>query len=180
VRTLIPISVLLVLALAAGGVRALAGHAHAQEQESTVRTSLPDLRPSADWQVIEMPEDKNGARARAWSDPAGGCHLALFSLPIPESAAEDKILESMSAALASKDYQLVAIENDDKPKRLTLSGFGVTGLATLRVPDGQVRKATLLACFWNEREPLYCRSQCEAGDRKLRAAYSGDGSEAQP
>lgn len=142
-------------------------------------SSLPDLQPHSDWQAIAVAEAK-GVDARAWSDAAGGCHLALFSLSIPNSSASDKIFESLSATMATSDYQLTKSDEPMSPPRLDLEGFGVRGIATLTVPEGQNRKANLLACYWNGREASYCRSLCEAADDKMRAMPSTSNSEKEP
>lgn len=139
---------------------------HAQEESPGV-PALPDLQPNSDWQ--EMPVAGNdGLEGRAWSDPAGGCHLALLSIPIPDSAADDTILESLGATLAKSDYRLTPSEANAEPAHLLLEGFGVRGIATLEVPQGQGRRASLLACYWNGREPTYCRSLCQTADDKMR------------
>ncbi len=180
VRRLRPLLLFLSMGALAGGIGSLAvpHSVYAQEQPTSARPSLPDLQPDKDWQVIDMNDDTD-VRSRAWSDPASGCHLALFALPLPESAAADKILESMSAVLAESDYQLSKIESEDKPERLSFSGFGVTGIATLIVPAGKVREASMLTCFWNEREPSYCRALCDAADDKMRAQESQESQESQ-
>lgn len=138
----------------------------AQEESSAKPTELPDLKPSKDWRALEIAVPK-GMQMRAWSDAAAGCHLALFSIPIPDRAAEDKIVESLSATLAKSDYHLAKLEGDQRPTRFELEGFGVTGLASLHLPEGQGRTATMLACYGNDREPQHCRAMCEAATQRL-------------
>lgn len=141
---------------------------HADDDTSDVSTTLPTLRPNQDWLVIDLPQDK-GVNALAWSDPAAGCHLALFSIPVPKTSASEKILESLSATMAKSDYELTSSEGELSPPRLGLEGFGVTGIVSLLIAEQPTQSANLLACYWNEREPSYCRSICETADDTMRA-----------
>ena len=155
---------------------------HAQDEAKAAAlpgsAALPDLQPNPDWQRVEL-SGADGLEGRAWSDPAGGCHLALFSLPVPDTASDDKIFESLSTTLAKSDYLLSKSETDTQPPQLLLTGFGVEGIATLDVPKGQDRRASLLACYWNRREPSYCRSLCESADKKMRIPSATNDAEAQ-
>ncbi len=173
-----PLLALLALALAsvAAAFFATSPSVHAQKEpsaETSAKTPLPNLQPNKDWLAHALASEK-GVHSRAWSDPAAGCHLALFGLPLPPSAASDKILESLSSTLATSDYQLSASDLPLKPTRLDLEGFGVTGLATLFIPTGKIREARLLACYWSAREPSYCRSLCETADDAMRTHVSKD------
>jgi len=152
---------------------------HADDDSEPVSASLPNLRPNQDWQVIDLPQDK-GVNALAWSDPAAGCHLALFAIPVLDSSASEKILESLSATMAKSDYVLTSSEGELTPPRLGLEGFGVTGIVSLLIAEQPTRNASLLACYWNEREPSYCRSICEAADDTLRAQTPSAAREKQP
>jgi hypothetical protein len=128
-------------------------------QVTTPAPNLPDLKPSKDWREVEV-QVPTSVTARAWSDPAAGCHLVLFALPIQDSAGRDKIASSLTSVLAKSDYQLT--KQDGKAQdRFSLEGFGVQGLATLDIPQGQGRTATLLACYWNNREPAHCSAMCD-------------------
>jgi hypothetical protein len=170
-----------VAGLVAGGLggAALTRAVHAQKESKPAAAALPDLQPNSDWQPINVATEKR-VEARAWSDAAAGCHLALFALSIPNSSASDKIFESLNATMATSDYQLTKSEVEMNPPRLDLEGFGVTGIATLTVAEGQDREAHLLACYWNGREASYCRALCEAADDKMRAMLSKNESEKQP
>lgn len=128
-------------------------------------SELPDLKPNQDWREVKV-QVPTSVTARGWSDPAAGCHLALFSLPIPDSAGKDKIASSLSSVLAKSDYQLTKVEEGQSLTRFTLDGFGVTGMATLDVPQGQGRTATLQACYWNNREPAHCQAMCESASQQ--------------
>ncbi len=166
-----------VVAIVAGG-DFLIGAVHAEEDTPSKSTKLPDLRPNQDWQVIEVPENKD-VGARAWSDAAAGCHLAVFSLPVPAAASSDKIIESLRATMAKSDYELTNSEGELSPPRLGLTGFGVTGIASLLIAGESNRSAQVLACYWNEREPSYCRSLCEEADDKLRRKPGASAAEKQ-
>jgi hypothetical protein len=152
---------------------------HADDDTESASASLPNLRPNRDSQVIDLPQDK-GVNALAWSDPAAGCHLALFAIPVRETSASEKILESLSATRAKSDYALTSSEGELTPPRLGLEGFGVTGIVSLLIAEQPTRSASLLACYWNEREPSYCRSICETADDTLRALTPSEAGEKQP
>lgn len=167
------------LLAAALGAIFFARAVHAQDEGGSEPTpkpranssELPDLQPNQDWQSVAVASEA-GLQGRAWSDPAAGCHLAVFSLPIPDTSASDKIFESLALTLAKSDYKLSKTERDLQPPQLILEGFGVRGIASLLVPEGTGRNASLLACYWNGREPTYCRSICQRADEKMRAETS--------
>jgi hypothetical protein len=160
-----------------GGV--LVRAVHADDDGKSVSATLPELRPNQDWQVTDVPEVQ-GLQARAWSDAAAGCHLALFSLPVPDTSASENILESLSATMAKSDYELTSSGGELDPPRFGLAGFGVTGIVSLLLSGEQARKASVLACYWNAREPSYCRSLCVRADDKFRALLSAPAAEKQP
>mgnify|MGYP001819415378 CR=1 FL=1 len=56
----------------------------AASSEGSNAQTLPNLNPGEGWQEQETAPVK-GLQARAWSDPAAGCHLALFEVPVSDS-----------------------------------------------------------------------------------------------
>lgn len=118
-------------------------------------TMLPDLNPEEGWQE-RAPRAQEGVRARAWSDAAAGCHLVLFTLPISDTVGEVPMRESVRIALSQAK---LAVSTDTSP--MTIRGQGVTGFAQLKIAEKPERSTSLLACYWNHREPTRCRSICE-------------------
>lgn len=118
--------------------------------------SLPDLNPGEGWQEHTAPANP-GVAGRAWSDLADGCHLALFRLPITEAVGPEPLLKSLTAVLAKAD--LILTEGPDH--FMALSGDGVTGIVDIPMTGDPARSASLLACYWNEREPARCQSVCQ-------------------
>ncbi len=116
---------------------------------------LPDLNPGEGWQE-RSPRSQEGVRARAWSDPAAGCNLVLFTLPIRDTVSEVPLRESIRTTLSQTELTL---STDSSP--MTFSGKDVTGLAQLGITEKPERSTSLLACYWNDREPTRCRSLCE-------------------
>ena len=167
------------LSLGLLGALAVAQAVFAQKESSAAHATLPDLKPSKDWRALEITASQ-GMAARAWSDAAAGCHLALFAVPIPDTAGRGKIIESLSATLAKSDYQLTETEDAQERTRLVLEGFGVTGFATLHVPAGEMRQATLLACYWNDREPAHCKLMCDAAAQRISDMKSTSDEQRQP
>ncbi len=118
-------------------------------------TMLPDLNPGEGWQE-RAPRAQEGVHARAWSDTAAGCHLGLFTLPIGDTVGEIPMRESIGIALSQAK---LTVSTDTSP--MTIRGQGVTGFAQLEIAEKPERSASLLACYWNHREPTRCRSICE-------------------
>lgn len=118
--------------------------------------ALPDLLPGEGWHE-RSPNPPKPGHARAWSDAAAGCHLALFSLPASDNVGLEATRTSLDATLAQSG--LTIGEHDDGWIRI--GGDGLTGLASLRIVDSPVRSARLSACYWNEREPSRCQTMCE-------------------
>jgi hypothetical protein len=129
----------------------------AQSGGSEQATSpLPDRNPGEGWIEKEIPAAK-GMQARAWSDPAAGCHLATFSVAVSDSVGEIPIRASMQAAMKKAQFTV----SDDTNGGLRILGEGIAGLAEVKLVESPTRSGSLLACYWNEREPARCRSICQ-------------------
>ncbi len=118
-------------------------------------SALPDLNPGEGWEEQTALPPKGG-EARAWSDLAAGCHLALFTLPASERVGEAPLRASLEATLAAEKMAI----SDDDSGFLRITGVALDGLASLSIGDTPVRSASLLACYWNEREPARCQALC--------------------
>ncbi|MCP4449449.1 MAG: hypothetical protein GY811_29560 [Myxococcales bacterium] len=116
---------------------------------------LSDLNPGEGWAEhgVIAPE---GGQARAWSDPADGCHLALFALPAGENVGLAPMRASLKLALGAA--KLATREDEDGILRIT--GAAVDGLVGLHLESKPNRSAQLLACYWNDREPARCEAIC--------------------
>jgi len=128
----------------------------AQSGDSEATSALPDLNPGEGWIEKDMAPAK-GMQSRAWSDPAAGCHLAAFSVAVSDSVGAIPMRESMRAAMKKAQFTL----SDDTNGSLRILGDGITGLAELKLVESPTRSGSLLACYWNEREPARCRSICQ-------------------
>jgi hypothetical protein len=128
----------------------------AQSPGKDAAPELPDLSPGEGWQE-QQPSPVKGVQARAWSDLAAGCHLALFSLPVTDSVGTEPMRTSLVKAMAKARLTI----SDDASGDLRITGEGITGLAALELIESPSRSARLLACYWNEREPARCQSICQ-------------------
>ncbi len=145
------------LALLASAALATAVFAQANsDSKETKSLVLPDLTPGEGWHEQEIRPAK-GIQARAWSDPAAGCQLALFYLPVSDSVGPEPMRSSLQATMAKANLTVT----DEPGDVLRITGAGITGLASLRLIELPTRSASLLACYWNEREPARCQSICQ-------------------
>ena len=144
------------LGLVACASGALATGVYAKSNEGSKASSdLPDLHPGDGWQE-RSPFPPEGGQARAWSDPAAGCHLSMFTLPTSESAGEGPLRASLEKVLAQSDF----VFSQDESGFLRVTGVDLDGLASLSIIDEPTRSASLVACYWNEREPTRCQALC--------------------
>jgi len=104
--------------------------------------------------------------AEAWGEPARGCYAAWMGLAGGKAAPEalaDQLVTSLSA-----EPSLAGITVRDVVKPAAGAAAGTLSLGFTRAPytgtlraqlvkDGHV---ALLACFWNEREPVACETAC--------------------
>ena len=144
--------------LVAGVCGAMATGAIAQSKdEAAISTSLPDLNPGEGW-IERTPVPPKGGSARAWSDPAAGCHLILMTTPASKRVGEAPMRSSLETTLAEAKLAI----HDDDSGLLKLAGVDIDGLASLEIVQTPERSASLLVCYWNEREPTRCEAQCRS------------------
>jgi hypothetical protein len=106
----------------------------------------------------------------AWGEPSRGCYATWLSItgePGAPSALADLMVASLSATPA-----LAGITVSEIVKPAVKTGprdeSGVLSLAFARAPYrghlraqiGKTGAYAVLACFWNEREPLACEAAC--------------------
>lgn len=124
---------------------------------------LADLLPGEGWQELPLAPEE-GLSARAWSDPAAGCHLVSLQVPIPATAQVDPLMKSFAKTLAKEDLVIADVEGVGDSRWLSLGGEGLVGLANLQLkrllPTQGTSSARVQACYWNHREPERCRSIC--------------------
>lgn len=107
----------------------------------------------------------------AWGDPARGCYSAWLALS-GERGAPDVLAAKIVANLTSEPA-LAGIIVTDVVAPVTGANAGVLSLAFTRPPyRGRLRAQiggltgdktasyAVLACFWNQREPLACETAC--------------------
>tara|TARA_R110002096_G_scaffold16898_15_gene58226 strand:- start:959 stop:1441 length:483 start_codon:yes stop_codon:yes gene_type:complete len=143
------------VALSLGASAALATVVFAQVRGESV-AAMPDLNPGEGWQKLEPTAIKDG-RSQAWSDPAAGCHLVAFELPVTDSVGVEPMRKQLGAVMAKANLAI----SDEASGNLRITGKGITGLAALSLIESPTRSAKLLACYWNEREPARCQSICQ-------------------
>ena len=142
---------------------ALASMSLAQEKAQPAAV-LADLNPGEGWQELPLEPAKDLA-GRAWSDPAAGCHLVSFQVPIPATAQIDPLIERFAKTLAKADLTMADVEGLGDSRQMSLAGESLTGIANLQLqrqaPTKGSSSASLLACYWNDREPDHCQAICQ-------------------
>lgn len=134
------------------------------------------LTPPAGWQA--MPSLATAATdaatavkikvdgAEAWGEPARGCFAAWLALTGGKGA-PDKLADQLVASL-SAEPSLAGITVKDVVKPAAGATAGMMSLAFTHASySGKLRAQLardghigLLACFWNEREPVACETAC--------------------
>jgi hypothetical protein len=102
----------------------------------------------------------------AWGEPSRGCYATWLALT-GDKGAPDAIAELMVSELSASPA-LAGITITDVVKPAPKTESGVLSLAftrapyrgTLRAQLGKTGAHAVLACFWNEREPLACEAAC--------------------
>lgn len=155
--------------IAAGGLCALAACRASEAGSSSGLTPpagwrpLPELATAAGEAAKEAQITVDGVEA--WGEPARGCYAAWFALkatPGTPGHIAERLTTSMTADVPSLT---VADVVQPDPKAVE---SGVLALGFTRVPyRGRVRASivktgaiTLLACYWNDREPAACEAAC--------------------
>lgn len=103
----------------------------------------------------------------AWGEPSRGCYstwLAVTGDPGAPDALAELVIADLSATPALTG---IAISDVVKPTVKTAES-GVMSLAFSRAPYrgrlraqiGKTGAYAVLACFWNEREPIACEAAC--------------------
>lgn len=131
------------------------------------------LTPPAGWQA--MPTLATAASdaaktdgvvvdgAEAWGDPARGCYGAWLGLRAG-ARGPDAMVDAMVASLETE----AGVDVRDVVKPAAGATAGTVSLVFEKAPyrgklRGQLVKdghMTLLACFWNDREPVACETAC--------------------
>lgn len=129
------------------------------------------LKPPAGWQALPTlaTAATNAAKgegvivsgAEAWGEPSRGCYGAWLALRAG-SRAPDQMAEVIVASMAEE----ITVRDVVKPAAGATAG--TLSLVFERAPyQGKLRAqllrdghVTLLACFWNDREPLACETAC--------------------
>jgi hypothetical protein len=104
--------------------------------------------------------------AEAWGEPARGCYAAWLGLTGGKGA-PDKLADQLVASLtAEPSLAGISVRDLVKPEAGAAAGVLSLGFTHARytgnlraqlVRDGHI---ALLACFWNEREPVACATAC--------------------
>lgn len=125
--------------------------------------ALADLAPGEGWQELQV-DSQEGLQARAWSDPAAGSHVLSLLLTIPATAKMDPLAASFAKTLTSSGLAMTDLQGEGDRRRLTLAGDNLTGIGDLQLhrqaPTAGPSWATLLTCYWNDREPEMSRASC--------------------
>jgi hypothetical protein len=92
-------------------------------------------------------------RTQAWGEPAMGCYAVSLALAGRASAADD-----VAAVLRAAGFAVTDATTTGDVATLAFARGDYHGRARANVGDG----ATLVACFWNDREPDACARACDA------------------
>ena len=153
----------LALALQAPVLLALASMGLAQDKAQPAPV-LADLNPGEGWRELSL-RPANDLSARAWSDPAAGCHLVSFQLPIPATAQIEPLMERFANTLAKAELSIADVQGTGDGRQVSLAGESLVGIANLQLqrqsPTEGSSSAILLACYWNDREPDHCNAICQ-------------------
>jgi hypothetical protein len=90
--------------------------------------------------------------AEAWGDPARGCYaswLALSSDRGAPSALAELTIANVVKPAAGADAGVLSLSFTRPPYQ-----------GTLRAQIGRGGSYAVLACFWNQREPIACETAC--------------------
>ncbi len=101
---------------------------------------------------------------QAFGDAATGCYSATLRIPIPTNAGIEKLSQGVVGGLRAKFFEVRNIvQNNPEYSGATSFAIGsekLTGIATLSILASAPRHAELLACYWNQRNPLHCETLC--------------------
>ncbi|HSD91077.1 MAG TPA: hypothetical protein VLB44_26325 [Kofleriaceae bacterium] len=104
--------------------------------------------------------------AEAWGEPARGCYAGWLALAGGKGT-PDKVADQLVASLTAEP-SLAGITVRDVVKPAAGAAAGILSLDFTHAPyTGKLRAQlardghiALLACFWNEREPVACETAC--------------------
>ena len=105
--------------------------------------------------------------AEAWGETSRGCYAAWIALAggtHSRSALADDIVQGIEKepALAGITVSDVSKPANLEPDELSLAFAKKPYTGKLRAQLSKDGHVTLLACFWNEREPAACAASCTA------------------
>ncbi len=108
--------------------------------------------------------ERDQVAVQAFGDAATGCYSATFRIPIPTNAGLEKLSQGVVGGLRAKFFEVRNIVKNDPEysgaTSLTIGSETLTGIATLSIHGSVPRQAELLACYWNQRNPLHCETLC--------------------
>jgi len=126
--------------------------------------ALPELVTAASKASEQAKLHVDGVEA--WGEPSRGCYATWLSVT-GEQGAPDVVADLMIAELSGTPALAgIAITDVVKPAPTTESGAMSLAFTrapyrgTLRAQLGKTGAYAVLACFWNEREPIACEAAC--------------------
>lgn len=86
------------------------------------------------------------------------------------------IIDGLSAALSTGSLTVGGLVSSDESASFAFAGGQHEGLVHIRIEGDQPRTATMLSCFWNQREARLCKRLCQETIGQA-ATDSGDATE---
>ena len=108
--------------------------------------------------------ERDQVTVQAFGDTATGCYSATFRVPIPTNAGIEKLSQGVVGGLRAKFFEVRDIVKANPvyggATSFAIGSEKLTGIATLSIDGSSPRQAKLLACYWNQRNPLHCKTLC--------------------
>lgn len=133
--------------------------------------TLPALAVPATWTEQPTVADAartamgaGGQRARAvaaWGDPVKGCFATAVAIELAAGEAPTRFGDELRAALAA-GLTVDGWTVEPGGLRARLSRQGWHGQIRARVTTRTGGRATVVACFYNDRAPARCAAACDA------------------
>jgi hypothetical protein len=127
---------------------------------------MPDVASAAATAAKEAKTVTDGTEA--WGEPARGCYAVWLSLR--GGGGSPGVLADLVVRSLTSTPSLVGLTVANVVKPATDAASGVLSLSFTRPPYQGVLRAQIgrtgtyavLACFWNQREPVACQAACTA------------------
>lgn len=163
-----------IAAVLAFGLVIAAARAEHGEPDAAMGLEIPDHWRELPEMIRNLPVDPAVmvVSRGAWGDPVDGVFLLAQRLETTNKGNAAKLEAAMLEALTGGKLELKRSDPAAKPMTLSFTSAGFTGglVAHVASPDKRKLRVSVVACFYNQREPEISEQLCKVLLTKFAAS----------